>query len=58
MNIKIVAMCWIKGKQDAHESVEINEEQLMDVLRGAAPAIFQTPVDQQHHWELRKVAFE
>jgi hypothetical protein len=58
MNIKIVAMCWIKGKEDAHERVELDQEAIMDVLRGATPSIFKTPVNQQYHWELCQVTFE
>jgi hypothetical protein len=58
MNIKIVVMCWIKEKQIAHETVELNEEQLLDVLRGYRPPVFKTPVDKQYNWELRKIIFD
>lgn len=55
MNIKITVMCWIKGKQDAHEVVELDEDQIMDALRGSVAAVFKTPMEEQYHWELRKV---
>ena len=55
MKIKITAMCWIKGSVTAHETVELDAEQIMDVLRGAKPAVFDTPVEDQYHWELREV---
>ena len=58
MKIKVVVMCWIKGKQDAHEVVELDEDGLLDVLRGDKPSVFKTPPDKQHHWELRKVEFD
>ncbi len=57
VNIKITAMCWIKGKADAHETVELDDDQLMDVLRGAKPSVFKTPPEDQYHWELREVMF-
>lgn len=57
VNIKVVAMCWVKGKQKAHEVVELDEDGLLDVLRGARPPVFKTPLDKQYHWELREVHF-
>lgn len=58
MNIKIVVMCWIKGKQKAHEVVALNENELLEVLRGGKPSVFKTPPEKQVHWELRQVTFE
>lgn len=58
MNIKLQVMCWIRGKESAHEVVEINEEQLLEILRGAAKPVFKTPIEKQFHWELRQVSFK
>ena len=58
MNIRITVMCWIKGKEEAHEIVDLDEEQLLDVLRGCVHSVFKTPPEQQRHWELRTVTFD
>jgi hypothetical protein len=58
MNIKLILACWVAGKDEAHEEVEINEDELLDVLRGAAGPVFKTQVADQHHWELCCVQFE
>lgn len=57
MNIKLVVMMWVKGNPIAHEIVELNEERLLDILRGAQPLPFDTPVKKQDHWELREANF-
>ena len=55
MDIEITAMCWVLGKQEAHETAQLNEHQLLEVLRGAAPPVFKTPPAEQVHWELREI---
>ncbi len=57
MKVRIIVMCWIAGKQKAHEVVALDEDQLLEVLRGAKPSVFKTPPDKQVHWELREVNF-
>jgi hypothetical protein len=42
MNIKLILACWVAGKDEAHEEVEINEDELLDVLRGAAGPVPKT----------------
>jgi len=58
MNIRVTVMCWIKGKEDAHEIVDLDEDGLLDALRGETPSVFKTPPDKQIHWELRTVTFD
>lgn len=58
MNLHIEVACWKDASSTATEVLVLNESRLLEVLRGAAPPPFTAPVDEQEHWELRRVTFE
>lgn len=56
--MKIVVACWIASKDEGHEVVELDEDGLLDLVRGAATSAFETPPNEQSHWEVVSVQLE